>query len=168
MYCTLHIQLLLTHQHDITGVSGVVHVATIFGGGQDMIERVISMNQNLLITASQEPTVKQFVYTSSSEAAVFSSFLEHDEKQPARIISKTWNEIAIERIQGRTSSVTPKEGFDVYAASKTLGEQAIWDWVKNSQPRFKVNTGKIRVLPVSAEILTHFSSSTVGLLRGLD
>lgn len=126
----------------LTGVAGVVHVATIYDGGQDMIDSVIDMNRNILTTASQEPTVQRFVYTSSSETAVFSSFLEHDETQPARITTKTWNEIAIERIQGRTCSVTPKEAFDVYAASKTLGEQAIWDWIKDVQPRFKVNTGK--------------------------
>lgn len=46
------------------------------------------MNWNPLNTASQEPAVKRLVYNSSSEAAVFSSSLERDEKQPARIIPK--------------------------------------------------------------------------------
>lgn len=127
------------------GVSGVVHVATIFGNEPDMIEKVIAMNRNLLITASKEPTVKRFVYTSSSEAAVFSSFLEHDEKNRTKITSDTWNDIAVERVRHQMSPATPKSGFDVYAASKALGEQAIWDWVKIFKPDFVVNTGKLWV-----------------------
>lgn len=121
----------------------MAHIATIFGGTPSVIESVININQNLLITAAQEPTVKRFVYTSSSEAAVFSSFLEHDETKPAKITACTWNDKAIERVQDATSPPTPKAGFDVYAASKTLGEQAIWQWVNESQPSFVVNTGKI-------------------------
>lgn len=121
-----------------------------------MIERVVDMNRNILVTASMEPTVKRFVYTSSSEAAVFSSFLEHDKIQPMQITSETWNEIAINRVRGGTSSGTPKEGFDVYAASKTLGEQAIWDWVKKFQPGFKVNTGNFLSHPGLFEYFNTF------------
>ncbi|KAJ5578223.1 uncharacterized protein N7459_007187 [Penicillium hispanicum] len=127
--------------HDaIQGISGVAHVATVFGGTPNIIDSVIDMNRNLLITAAQEPTVKRFVYTSSSEAAVYSSFLEHDEMNSTLITANTWNEKAVERVRGGMLPPTPKGGFDVYAASKTLGEQATWQWVRECQPGFVVNT----------------------------
>lgn len=111
-----------------------------------MIQRVIVMNKNLLATASQEPKMRRFVYTSSSEAAVYSSFLEQDASQPIRVTANTWNEKGVERVSREPSFPTPKAGFDLYAASKTLGEQAIWQWVKEHQPVFVVNTGIFKAI----------------------
>ncbi|KAL2857312.1 NAD(P)-binding protein [Aspergillus pseudoustus] len=126
----------------VKGVSGVAHVATIFGGDQipDLSSAVIETNRNLLISAAKEPTVKRFVYTSSSEAAAFTSFHEHDESQVSHITVNTWNDEAVRRSQGNGTAMGPKNGFDMYAASKTLGEQALFEWVEENSPGFVVNT----------------------------
>lgn len=123
----------------------MAHVASIFGGAQDLISKVIKMNRNLLTTASQESTVKRFVYTSSSEAAIYSSFLEHEQHKKTHVTVDTWNEDTIQRVS-RMVPMTPKAGFDIYAASKTLGERAIWEWVKEFKPQFMVNTGMSKVI----------------------
>lgn len=122
-----------------TGVSGIAHVATIFGQA-GVIASVVNTNRNLLAAAAREPSINRFVYTSSSEAATFSSFLEHQEGKNTHITADTWNEEAVSRSQG-AESAGPKAGFDAYAASKTLGEQAIWKWVEENKPPFVVNTG---------------------------
>ncbi|GLA19226.1 hypothetical protein AnigIFM62618_006895 [Aspergillus niger] len=143
-----------------TGVSGVAHVATILGHTPDLITGVISTNRNLLVSAAREDTIKRFVYTSSSEAATFSSFLEHPAGPSMPIFVDTWNEEAIRRSQ--TTAMGPKGGFDMHAASKTLGEQEIWKWAEENCPGFVINT----VLPsvcfgasIDAKSQGHASSS---------
>ncbi|PLB54788.1 NAD(P)-binding protein [Aspergillus steynii IBT 23096] len=145
----------------IKGVSGIAHVATIFGHTADLIASVVATNENLLASAAAEPTVRRFVYTSSSEAATFSSFLDHQDGRDAHITANTWNEEAVRRYQ-HDGAEGPKAGFDMYAASKTLGEQAVWKWVEENRPGFVVNT----VLPsvvfgasIAPEAQGHASSS---------
>ncbi|OJJ05814.1 hypothetical protein ASPVEDRAFT_895034 [Aspergillus versicolor CBS 583.65] len=147
--------------HAVKGVWGVVHVATIFGQTPDLISQVVDTNRNLLASAAGETTIKRFVYTSSSEAAVFTSSHEHRSTERTNITIDTWNEEALRRIK-EGSTQGPKGGFDMYAASKTLGEQAIWQWVDEHRPGFVVNT----VLPsvcfgssVEPKLQGHASSS---------
>lgn len=122
----------------------MAHVATILGHTPDLITGVISTNRNLLVSAAREDTIKRFVYTSSSEAATFSSFLEHPAGPSMPISVDTWNEEAIRRSQ--TNTMGPKGGFDMYAASKTRGEQEIWKWAEENRPRFVINTGRSKAL----------------------
>ncbi|RDW78933.1 aldehyde reductase II [Aspergillus mulundensis] len=121
--------------HAVKGVSGITHVATVFGHSADLISSVVSANRNLLASASRERTVRRFVYTSSSEAATFSSLHEHKHSK-TRVGVDTWNEEVLRRIR----EPSPKAGFDTYAASKTLGEQAVWEWAEEQKPGFVVNT----------------------------
>ncbi|BCS03106.1 uncharacterized protein AKAW2_61370A [Aspergillus luchuensis] len=144
----------------VKGMSGVAHVATILGHTLDLITGVIRTNRSLLISAAREDTIKRFVYTSSSEAATFSSFSEHQAGPSISISADTWNEEALRR--SRTNTVSPKRGFDIYAASKTLGEQEIWKWAAENRPGFVINT----VLPsvcfgasIDAKSQGHASSS---------
>ncbi|GKZ20832.1 hypothetical protein AbraIFM66951_004099 [Aspergillus brasiliensis] len=145
----------------VKGVSGIAHVATILGHRSDLITGVIDTNRNLLVSAAREDTIMRFVYTSSSEAATFSSFLEHQAGPSTQICVDTWNEEAIRRSQ-TNAAMSPKEGFDMYAASKTLGEQALWKWAEENRPGFVINT----VLPsvcfgasIDAKSQGHASSS---------
>ncbi|RAK84428.1 NAD(P)-binding protein [Aspergillus costaricaensis CBS 115574] len=144
----------------VKGISGVAHVATILGHTPDLIKGVVSTNRSLLISAAREDTIKRFVYTSSSEAATFSSFSEYQAGPSMSISADTWNEEAVRRSQ--TNAVSPKRGFDMYAASKTLGEQEIWKWAAENRPGFVINT----VLPsvcfgasIDAKSQGHASSS---------
>lgn len=122
----------------------MAHVATILSHTPDLITGGISTNRNLLVSAAREDTIKRFVYTSSSEAATFSSFLEHQAGPSMPISVDTWNEEAIRRSQ--TNAIGPKGGFDMYAASKTLGEQEIWKWAEENRPGFVINTGRSKAL----------------------
>ena len=116
----------------------MAHVATILGSPGSPIEfisSVVDMNCNVLETAAKETSVKRFVYTSSSESAVYTSV---DQPGESPVTSRSWNELAITRAQGVSS---PSRGFDVYAASKTRGEQTIWTWIREHKPGFVANTG---------------------------
>ena len=52
----------------------------------------------------------------------------------------TWNEDSVKA----ASAPPPNEGLqrrlDVYSASKTQGEQAAWQWIKEHNPHFFLNT----------------------------
>lgn len=116
----------------------MAHVSTVLGGPgspDEFISSVVNMNCNLLETAAKETSFKRFVYTSSSESAVHTSV---DQPGKSPVTSQSWNELAITRAQGVSS---PSRGFDVYAASKALGERAIWTWMQEHKPRFVANTG---------------------------
>ncbi len=77
----------------ITGVSGVVHVATISTADPDpnnVIPQTVAGVSSLLRAAAREPTVLEFVYTSSHVTASF--------PQPGvegRVTSDTWNDAAV-------------------------------------------------------------------------
>lgn len=120
----------------------MAHIATIFGQTPALISQVVDTNRNILTSAAGEKTIRRFVYTSSSEAAVFTSSHEHGSSERANITVDTWNDEALRRIK-EDSIPGPKGGFDLYAASKTLGEQAIWKWVEEYRPGFVVNTGTV-------------------------
>lgn len=118
-------------------MSGVAHVATILSlspNPEAVIAPTIAGLVNALKAASQEPTVRRFVYTSSS--AAMSSV---DPNASGNIDHNTWNSEAVE---AAWSSDTP-EAFRpvaVYAASKTLAEQEAWKYMKEQKPAFTFNT----------------------------
>ncbi|CZT25514.1 uncharacterized protein RCC_11247 [Ramularia collo-cygni] len=74
--------------------------------------------------------VKSFVYTSSSTA----SFSPVADKK-MKITKDMFNEAAMEAAYKPTAS-----SFEVYAASKTAAEKALWEAVKASPPSFQVAT----------------------------
>uniref|UniRef100_A0A8H7K658 NAD-dependent epimerase/dehydratase domain-containing protein n=1 Tax=Bionectria ochroleuca TaxID=29856 RepID=A0A8H7K658_BIOOC len=80
-----------------------------------------------------EPSVKSFVYTSSVVAQSFCSPGDH-----TRIDQDTWNDKAIE-LAWAPPPYTPDRGFIVYMASKAAAEKALWKFVDERKPHFKVN-----------------------------
>lgn len=81
------------------------------------------------------------------------------------IDATTWNEASIREAQGPNPT-----GFHVYAASKALAEKAIWKFVEDEKPGFRVNA----ILPdtVMGQILDrskepgHTGKFALKLLRG--
>ncbi|PYI00319.1 NAD(P)-binding protein [Aspergillus sclerotiicarbonarius CBS 121057] len=122
----------------IKGVSGVVHVATILQGPDpnELFAAIQQLDRNLLASAAAEPSVKRFVYTSSAQAA---STIALDDLVDKRVTSESWNEVAIRKAETGSPS-DQKRYFDVYSASKTLSERAVWDWVEQHKPGFVTNT----------------------------
>ncbi|RAK99438.1 NAD(P)-binding protein [Aspergillus ibericus CBS 121593] len=122
----------------IKGVSGVVHVATILEGldPKELFAAISQLDRNVLTSAAAEPSVKRFVYTSSTQAA---STIALDDLEDKPVTSDSWNEVAIQKAETGSPS-DHKRYFNVYSASKALSERGVWDWVKQHKPGFAINT----------------------------
>ena len=134
--------VLLTGRSRDAGVSAVVHTASIMTLGHDpteIIPGVIAYATNALKAAYDEPSVKRFVYCSSSTAAVLSVV-----GRPGVVVTEeTFNEDAV-REAWAPPPYTPERSHAVYSASKTLAEQAIWKYYRENadrRPDIVVNTG---------------------------
>lgn len=105
-----------------------------------MIPVSIAGALNALKSAYSEPTVKRFVLTSSSTAAV-----SPRPGRPESIVAEgTWNEEAVTAAWAEPP-YNPERSLAVYAASKTQAEQAVWNFHREHQkdrPDLVVNTGK--------------------------
>jgi nucleoside-diphosphate-sugar epimerase len=135
----------------VVGVSGIVHLASVLTFSTDPTEVVgpsVQGTLNVLKSATTEPKIKSLVFTSSSTACLLPV---PDTK--IKITKDTFNDIAVEAAY--KPNATP---FDVYAASKTSSERALWDVVKNTSPPFQVSA----VLPDAnfGSLLKESDSST--------
>lgn len=100
-----------------------------------MIPPTIAGVITLLRSASREPTIDSFVYTSSSTACAAPGPNEH-----FSIDASTWNDVQIKEAWSVTSAPFPStNGPVVYGASKAEAEKALWKYVKDEKPHFRVN-----------------------------
>lgn len=127
------------------------------GDPNAVIPQAIAFALNALKSAYKEASVKRFVLTSSSSAAVLSVA---DSTAPGVDVTEdTWNETAI-KAAWADPPYTQERGAVVYAASKTESEQAVWKYHKenrNRRPDLVVNTGEfwqLLRLCVSADIIS--------------
>ncbi len=120
-----------------TGVSGVAHVAGIMSFDH-VPNKVIPQNiagvVSIAESAAKEPSVKRFVYTSSSTAITAPKPNEKFE-----ISMKNWNDEDVEKAW-KAPPYDPDRAWAVCAASKMLAEQAIWKFAKERKPAYIVNT----------------------------
>lgn len=99
-------------------MQGVVHCASdlsFSANPNDVIPSVVASVKEIMQAADKESTIKRFVYTSSSTAALSP---QPDVEIP--VTTDTWNDAAVKAAWG--SSPNP---WNVYAASKTSGEQEV-------------------------------------------
>ncbi|KAK7538897.1 hypothetical protein IWX49DRAFT_565571 [Phyllosticta citricarpa] len=130
--------LLFQCSHNVLGVSGVAHVASVVSFDLDpekVIPPVVAGTLNAAKAAAKEPSVKRFVLTSSAVAATF----PNSEKENV-IDEKSWNEWSVNESKRKTDEDSGERRYTVYAASKTLGEQELWKWYRETKPNFVVNT----------------------------
>ncbi|KAJ5762070.1 NAD(P)-binding protein [Penicillium nucicola] len=147
----------------VNGVSGVVHLVadiTFRSDPNEVIPWVKRATLNLLDAASHEPSVKRFVLTSSSSAALIPT-----PNIPETVTEASWNEVSV---KAAWDSSTPAEtkGYHVYAAAKVEQERSAWEWVKEQQPNFEFNV----VLPNNnyGRILhPEVNTSTMGWVRDI-
>lgn len=120
----------------VKGVSAIVHIATIGfdPNPNNVIPKVVAGTKSLLEAATKEPSVKQFVYT-SSVAAMISPQLG----DTARLTANTWNNEAVEQAWA-PPPYEPIRAFTVYAASKTQAEKAVWEFANEKHPHFTINS----------------------------
>ncbi|KAF9768555.1 hypothetical protein IL306_014154 [Fusarium sp. DS 682] len=142
----------------LKGVDAVVHVASplgLDGSTETMIPDAVASALNVLKAANNEPSVKRFVYTSSSTAAVF----PEAEVPGVMVDADTWNDKALSIFQNSTSA---PEWYVVYAASKVESERAVWNFYHNHAARradLVVNTGKYSMMTYWKPRLTNGSTS---------
>ncbi|EGY14671.1 hypothetical protein VD0002_g7200 [Verticillium dahliae] len=120
----------------VKGVSAVVHTASIFTmdpNPHNVIPGTISGTVNALEAAAREPSVKRFVLTSSSTAALIPR-----PNNPLKVTTGTWNDEAVE-LAYRDPPYEPQRGLPVYAASKALSEREAWKFMNEKKPGFTLN-----------------------------
>ena len=104
-------------------------------GGFDNAESAIAIGVqsglNALKACAKTPSVKRFVYTSSSLAATFPK-----PNVEFSIDTNSYNEVAVEIVNKEPS----KKGLFIYAAMKTQAEKAMWKWMEENKPGFVLNT----------------------------
>jgi nucleoside-diphosphate-sugar epimerase len=126
-------------------VVGVIHTASILNMSPDpneVVTPVINATVNLAKAAAKFPSIKRFVYTSSSMAVAT--------PQPNKeftVTDKTWNESSVEAAWA-PPPYDRSRGFIVYGASKTQAEQALWKFVEDEKPSFVLNTGYAAVIAI--------------------
>ncbi|OAP58308.1 hypothetical protein AYL99_07398 [Fonsecaea erecta] len=147
----------------VRGVSGVVHVATDVSFSSDpdaVIPGVIASTVNLLRAAAAEQSVKSFVLTSSSTAA-----LVPEPNKRMTVDENTWNGSIVDAAYSKDAPAEAKP-YLVYGASKMLQEREFWKWAEENKPGFAVNS----VLPnmnLGRILLPEGFGSTMGWVRSL-
>lgn len=124
---------------------------------EEVIPPTVAGALSVLKSASKEPGIKSFVYTSSSTAALLP-----EPNKRIEVTKDTWDTAAVQ-----TAWETPEpDAFTVYGASKTEAERAVWQIAKDVQPTFQVAT----VLPncnMGTTLNPEGPSSTAGWVAGL-
>ncbi|KAJ5682091.1 NAD dependent epimerase/dehydratase [Penicillium maclennaniae] len=158
----------------LDGTSGIVHVASDVSFNDDpnsVIPWVVRAVENVLEAASRHSSIKRFVLTSSSSAVL----IPVPNKEGVQVDEGTWNEAAV-KAAFDPSVKSSNKPYVVYAASKTLGEQAAWKWIEQHNPRFVFNAilpnfnAQLQALTSeciqTGEILhENIGGSTMGLIR---
>ncbi|KAI1116065.1 aldehyde reductase [Nemania sp. NC0429] len=149
----------------VKGVSAVVHTATIFTmnpNPHEVIPGTVKGTLEAMESAAKEKSVKRFVLTSSSSAALIPK-----PNDPKTVTTDTWNDETVTWVY-RDPPYEPERAYPVYAASKTLSEQAAWKFVREQKPGYILNT----VLPnmnfgASLDSVNQGHPSTSGRLAAL-
>lgn len=127
---------------------------------KEVIPPTLAGVRNLLQSAAKEPSVKSFVYTSSSVAASVAD-------QPLVLDASTWNDAHIREAWSITSEPFPATHANaVYSASKAEGEKAFWKFMEDESPQFRANA----ILPdatIGEVLSTQGSTSTGGWIRAV-
>ncbi|KAI8937046.1 hypothetical protein NX059_006265 [Plenodomus lindquistii] len=119
----------------VNDIDGFIHVASPIvnvTGAESGIAIGVTGALNALKACAKMPSVKRFVFTSSSIAATFAK-----PDVEFSIDTNSYNEAAIEAV---TKDPTMQNGLHIYAALKTATEKAAWKWVEENNPSFVFNT----------------------------
>lgn len=119
------------------GCDGVIHLATDVSFSPDsneVVSKTVKAMKSILEAAAKTSSVKQFVYTSSSIAAVHPTPNER-----FHVDSSSWNEID-PRDAWAPPPYLPERAFAVYGASKVKAEKAGWEFMRAGDRGFAFNT----------------------------
>ncbi|KAM0328549.1 hypothetical protein ACHAQA_004956 [Verticillium albo-atrum] len=123
------------YDEHIKGVSAVVHVASVMSfdpNPNNVIPATVNAAIYALKAAINEPSVKRFVYTSSSAAV---EPVNRAKFLGKRIIHEdSWSEDAVD-VAWAPPPYTPERSAVVYFASKVQAEQAVWNLFEESKSK---------------------------------
>ncbi|KAL9074345.1 MAG: hypothetical protein Q9161_002331, partial [Pseudevernia consocians] len=139
------------------GVSGVAHVASVLTFDPDpnkVIPAVVDGAVNAATSAAKQPSVKRFVYTSSSSAITAPK-----PNVEFTISTHNWNDEDVEAAW-KPPPYEAGRAWATYGASKTQAEQEMWKFVKEQKPGFIMNA----VLPNAnmGEVLSDKQPASTG------
>lgn len=121
----------------VKGVSAVAHVATITSmspNPHEVIPQAIAGTNSIMHAALKEPSVKTFVFTSSVNAATM-----YVPGNSTHVTQDTWNDEVV-KLAWAPPPYDSSRSMIVYAASKVEAEQAMWKFVAERKPHFRVNS----------------------------
>ncbi|KAK7190943.1 hypothetical protein DPSP01_009152 [Paraphaeosphaeria sporulosa] len=121
----------------LAGCEGIAHVASDLSFSPDpnvVITGCVNGVISLLNEAKSTPSIKRFVYTSSSNAATRPLVGES-----RHVDSSSWNDDILEEAWAPPPFETSRS-YAVYAASKVACERAAWTFVSDQKPQFTFNT----------------------------
>ncbi|KAH7406697.1 hypothetical protein DE146DRAFT_648147 [Phaeosphaeria sp. MPI-PUGE-AT-0046c] len=116
---------------------GVAHVASDLSFNPNpnhVITGCVNAMETILKVAQSTPSIKRFVYTSSSNAAT-----RPLSDRPRHVDSTSWNEEILEEAWAPPPYEADR-AYAVYAASKVACERAAWKFMQEKQPDFVFNT----------------------------
>lgn len=115
---------------------GVAHVASDLSFNPDpiLITGCVNAVESILNVAQSTPSIKRFVYTSSSNAAT-----RPLSDQPRIVDATSWNDEILEQAWAPPPYEADR-AYAVYAASKVACERAAWKFMKEQKPSFVFNT----------------------------
>lgn len=121
----------------IKGVSAIAHVASVVTfepNPKRVISQTVEAATRIMEAALKEPSVKVVVYTSSIVAATMPV-----PGNSTHVDRNTWNETAIQ-LAWAPPPHGDNQGSIVYMASKVEAEKAVWRFVEEKHPLFRVNS----------------------------
>ena len=117
--------------------SAIIHMATDVSFSPDpnvVVKPTEAGVLNILRSAARTPSMKRFVLTSSSSAAL----IPHPGEE-ITVGVDDWCQEALDAAWA-PPPYEPERAFFVYAASKVAGEKALWNFIKEEKPNFVANT----------------------------
>lgn len=120
----------------VQGCAAVIHVAsdtTFDPDPNKVIKPTVDGVLSILKSAAKTSSVKRFVLTSSSTAALLPKW-----NKEFTVSVDDWDQEAVD-IATAPPPYTEERAFAVYAASKTEGERALWKFMKDEKPGFTAN-----------------------------
>ncbi|KAL0936728.1 aldehyde reductase ii [Colletotrichum truncatum] len=122
----------------LKGADGVIHTIAITNMDPDpenVVPPNIAATLSIARSAASSPSIKRFVYTSSSGAAAMPK-----PGVPYEVNPDTYNEEAVAIAYSGKGPKGMAGGYIAYSAAKTKAEQALWKWYSEEKPAFVLNS----------------------------
>ena len=118
---------------DVVGIAHVATVATFNPDPNKVIPQTVAGVANILNAAAKEPSVKALVYTSSVVATMPLP------QAQMHIDGTAWNDAAV-KMAWAPPPYTSEGGILTYVVRKVEAEKALWGYVDEKEPQFRVNS----------------------------